>query len=282
MSAQSLPQFSAEWPVGTTVSRVATTGGLVPRGITFFSADPASPEVIAAIEAAEQPIFNEESACVALVRAGKLSEARARLQDDLLKYPNELIALPLLDVDLTQGDYVGAYKVAVPFVRRGRASERLRLRASMAAAGVGEVYPGQRQFLETVLSHQHSTPDDVAALPTGESPQDLLAFSALAISNEYFETGEYAQAVPFTPVFLSWDPANPALGTAAAAEYTFAGQYKKAIAILQGELRKASENPRSTAGRIMWLAKERLKDYGDGNLPPSPWAKKTDTRAIKP
>ena len=198
--------------------------------------------------------------------------ARKRLEAELMRTPDELVAKPLMDIEMAQGDFVSAYKVAVPFVRRrGGASRELLLRASLAAAKCGEVYPGQRELLVNYLVGSSDPGDILPFIPSGESPDVIAALSACAVGDdigvhELSDGHVEGKSLPFYEMARSLDSTDPLFCAGAAIGLGQKCRYSEALKVLAGAY------PRTRSGYMHdeLLAMIRgyratLKEVGEGH-----------------
>jgi tetratricopeptide (TPR) repeat protein len=221
----------------------------------------APPEMMAKLQAMDVELRGD----ISIADNGHLDIAKRRLETALENYPSEFFAIPLMDVDIRSADYIAAYKVAVPFVKLG-ASQGLLVRASLAAAAVGEAYDGQREYLVGTIARGATRNQFAEELPQGESTQILLALSAFSIANEYGDTGDVWHAIPFAELALQAAPGNSLFCSGLARCYSGAMQYSKAITVLEQGLPNATSQYRLSVMSLMLNnCRSCLSAVGDGH-----------------
>ena len=268
--AKSLEQRPS--PVQTSRSQTGSVGtGTVapgPTGLTHVPRRPPTPE-----ELARQAFLESEGdRASALEASGNYVGARTILEDLLTtKVGGSGCLLGLLDLEIAHSDYTRAFKTVAPFLENS-ADYRLWVRASLAAASIGQVYPGQREFLLKLLEGPEHDPNNDAykaiAFP-GNSPEVIAVLSHIAYAGE---TGEdYNAAVQHLLIALQYDPGNPMLSIYLAEAYYHLHRYQDAIETAEAGL------PRSGNGRLRFILKSEigsykwnLAKYGEGNAPPDP------------
>ena len=232
----------------------------------------------AAIEAGRLNAEVESDAKMGL--SGQPEIARRRLEAELLKNPSEQVAVPLMDVEMASGDFASAYKVAVPFVRRGNATTQFLLRASLAAAKCGEVYEGQRDFLVKHLVDIYAPSEIRVWLPSGESAEVVATLSAYSVAAELGTRRRDGRALPFYEMARSSDPTNPLFCSGAAASLAELNRYSEAIKVLASAYGRARDWLHDEIRGSIWYYRRDLKEVGDGHPYPPPVA--TVPTAIKP
>ena len=294
------PQIQPQWPQIIGLEATRRHSPLLERLIEHSSqpvkvvgqlpGDPSQPESQSVIEqaaAAERDhirkMFAERDACLAMAKRGNLSVACRRLETDLVETPSDVFSLPLLDLELEARDYKEAFEVAsslVAFSSTGKSwmTEYFCTRASLAAAGLGKVYPGQREFCLSILCRGDSDGGLRAVLPAGEDSQTIACLSSLAIGANFFGTGHNHDAIPYLEAAVSFDPGDPCALYLLARAYANDGyRYSKAVRALQAGM------PRSGTGSFhmsmsldLDLFQKDLARVGDGQ-PAFPQPKQTQT-----
>lgn len=188
----------------------------------------------------------EEFAVEKIIQGGHIQEAKARLEEDLFKYGKDrafLFATPLMDLDFAERYYVDAYKVAAAAMPSGGGDDALMFRASLAAASLGEVYDGQRDFVFAYLKRFGGT-EFPASLPDDSSPGTVAMLSAMAIAGGFIMSSHNAEAVPFLEIAHEHSPNNPFISQALAVGYVAQGfKYSKALELLRQALPLATKSP---------------------------------------
>jgi len=185
----------------------------------------------------QDPVVRESKACLALAKHD-LPGAIGRLKRDLVASPRPESAyyMSILDLDLRRSDYADAYRVAaavlslygdpsrsdVPLVPE----DQLLIRASLAAAMMGEVYKGQREFCVKLVNH-NDLPSFRKDYPQGDSPNDVACLSCLGIDVD-----------DFLELALKLDPGDPWASLRLGDAYAAAFQYSKGIAVLESGLKR--------------------------------------------
>jgi hypothetical protein len=267
--AKSLEQRPS--PVQTSRSQTGSVGtGTVapgPTGLTHVPRRPPTPE-----ELARQAFLESEGdRASALEASGNYVGARTILEDLLTtKVGGSGCLLGLLDLEIAHSDYTRAFKTVAPFVENS-ADYRLWVRASLAAASIGQVYPGQREFLLKLLEGPEHDPNNDAykaiAFP-GDTPEVIAVLSHIAyaeLAGEDFTTGAQHWLIA-----LQYDPGNPALSMGLSYCYYRLHRYKDAIDAAEAGLPRSGSSGRlnSTLKSNMTSARWSLTKYGEGNGPP--------------
>jgi tetratricopeptide (TPR) repeat protein len=244
--------------------KLRPAGGAPPLGLTE---NRMSPEQIARIDAFTARIWAQRDEADDLIAQGRLVEARSKLESFLFRVPSEVIGAQLMDVEFIQGDYVSAYKVAVPLVRAGRVSPRLLIRASLAAATLGEVYRGQREFLISQIQGRDPNNEYAKGLSLGgDSPQVVAALSHILIGSELDSQGKHSQALPHWEAAIKVDPENSVLCRALATSYSATYRYSLAIQTAQSGLDHADKTSDiyETLKIDLRRYRSQLRTLGDG------------------
>ena len=215
---------------------------------------------------------------------GQPEIARKRLEAELFSNPSEQVAVPLMDVEMARGDFVSAYKVAVPFVRGGYASIGTLLRASLAAAKCGEVYEGQRDFLVKHLVGGADPSEILPWLPSGDSPDVIAALSACAIGGELGSRKLDGRALPFYEMARSSDPTNPLFCEGSALCLAEKCRYTEAIKMLASAYARSRGGMHDEIRASIWYYRRDLKEVGDGHPYPPHTQPRTGagSQTIKP
>jgi tetratricopeptide (TPR) repeat protein len=170
----------------------------------ILGATDSTPETDARLDAYLSLIDNEADRAKALIAKGDVDAARTSLETFLQTYPEPYPAIILMDLDMSHGDYIDAYKVAAPFMRHGGGgSNELMLRASLAAAKLGEVYPGQLEYCLQQIGYG----DWAKFVPQGDSPKIVAALSNIAIAERF--GADYHSGMSNLQDALHVDPTNP-------------------------------------------------------------------------
>jgi len=239
-------------------------GGKLSRGLSskasewdkndWIGADPTdTPEMDAYFEELNRRRVAEKHACEELVRRGDVAGAKRRFESDLLADPTEWYAAPLFDLEFQHGDVIDAYKLAAAFMKDGRPSVYFQLRASLAAASLGEVYQGQREFCEGFLTSSGKDADIARVLPKGDSPDVVACLSSMALGSmvRYSESFKDAifyavnalyikDAIFYLENALALDPGNAYASSRLADAYADDGyQYSRAVKTLEAGLARS-------------------------------------------
>jgi tetratricopeptide (TPR) repeat protein len=189
----------------------------------------------------------------AVIERGKLMDAQGDyvgakklLETNLLSDPQPGYAAVLADIEVANEDYVNAYKLTAPFVRNGTGTgpEDILLRASLAAASLGDVYPGQREYCVGRMgsAEEIKTSPFIAALPQGNSPDVVAAISHIAIAGEAAAQGNYRHATHHYEAALRFDPGNPAICLGLGYCYAMGSyNYTRAIETLKSGLARSEK-----------------------------------------
>jgi tetratricopeptide (TPR) repeat protein len=240
------------------------------------------------VEAHASKVEAESDACLEMARKGDLDGAKRQLKSFLLTEPYggyallnlELLGVPLLDIQLEHGEYAAAYDVASSFIRGGNTSEDLMLRASLASACLGQVYPGQREYCMQRIIGGNGNGTVAEAMPKGDTPEILAFLSGMAIGCR-MEAGRESDAIAYLEQALKLDPANPYACLFLGDDYAKVGcQYSKAIRVLQDGLTRAK--PGTLRAKLVYSLRVYQWDRwkaGDGNpaLPQKNWSR-SDTK----
>jgi hypothetical protein len=184
---------------------------------------------------------------------------------------------------MANGDFVDAYKVAVPYVKQGHAGTELLLRASLAAAKCGEVYDGQRAFLVNYLVGIFAPSTILPWLPSAESADVITTLSAFSVAEESGTRWRDARALPFYEMARSSDPTNPLFCSADAACLAEAYRYTEAIKVLASGYARARDWLHDEIRASIWYYREALKKVGDGHPRyPPPVQPGAGSQTIKP
>ena len=191
----------------------------------------------------------------------------------MLSAPNSVSSdrytLPLMDMEIAHGDYRAVYQVAAwLYKNNGGLGGGLGVRASLAAAELGEVSPGQREFIVSVLQDRLSSDNDYvkSICVPGESPSIIAGLSHLALAIEYGQQHRFSEAIPQCRAALLMNPANPYLARGLSYDYCMTYQYSKAIEAAQLGLAKVAKS----SIREILLSDIRdyqsdLRRFGDGH-----------------
>jgi hypothetical protein len=205
-----------------------------------------------------------------LVHKGFLSQGKDVFEKGLSTDMTELYGLPLMDLELTHDDAIDAYKIAAAFMKFPGSSIELQLRASLAAALVGEVYQGQREFVEQHIKISMCK-DSIDACPQGDSPNAVAILSALAIANDDYCQANRVDAIPYASLVLRLDPGNPGacdlLGEAIA-QTTY--NYTQAIGVFMKGISRAKGVTKLQLLSSIKSNNEIKQMFGDGHpfVPP--------------
>ncbi len=246
-----------------------------PRDITMLRLTPeAKAQFEADAKAYADMVFGERDRALALIEQGRFTEAQASLETSFRAHPTDLFSVPLLDLEMDQGDYVSAYKFAAALIKSGNPPESVLLRASLAASTLGEVYPGQREFCEHILTRLELGDSSLIVLPVGDSPEVVAALSHEAIANECMSVGKYAAAVRHLEIALKVDPDNPSTCIALSICLRSVWRYREALTVAQAGLPRATTTYLKTVLKYEILAsQEGLKRMAEGKMwevPPTP------------
>lgn len=186
-----------------------------------------------------------------LLASGHLVEARKRLDSYLETHSNDsTIAVIAADIAFRRGDNVAAYSAIAPFVTVSSSPEVL-LRASLAAARLGEVYPGQKEYCANlVIFYCGAWKEEVArALPTGDETKDLEKLSLLGLA-VYGNSDDADERLFYARQELALDRGNPVAATIAWQFLMGAGKYREAASAMKDAM------PRATGGMAYWVKRE--------------------------
>ncbi len=142
-------------------------------------------------------------------RAFRYNEARVICESVFLEFPQSSMAVPLLtDIYMRQNRYQEARALIMPFVRPG-ADDHILIRASLVLSQLGEVHPGQAQYLRDVILFNWTDFSGIPeALPTGESLHAVRLLSALAAGHFGDMTGQDEDALYYLGRALQLHPTN--------------------------------------------------------------------------
>jgi tetratricopeptide (TPR) repeat protein len=234
-----------------------------------------SPEVRARLHEYALRLRAERDEMLGLISAGKLVEARKRLETALFTQPTEVnpdfYSVPLMDMEISQGDFLSVYKIAAGFIQNGRASQDILLRGSLAAATLGEVYPGQRDFLiRNILGRDPNSESAKGLCLAGDSPEVVAALSHILIGSELLSQGEYGPAAAHYEAALVTDPRNPVISYGLGQCYNMTYRYSLGLKVLREGL------PKSGTGFVhdylmdeIRICTKNLRAVGDGHPAPS-------------
>ena len=242
-------------------TRHATSAGERPQtaNVTYTTG---SPEGLAESRRSDAEVRDD----VKMALDGKPGIARKRLEDELLlRNHSENVAVPLMDVEMANGDFASAYKVAVPYVKQGQPTNQLLLRASLAAAKCGEVYEGQRDFLVKHLVDIYAPSEVLPWLPSGESADAIATLSAYSIALEVGTRRRDGRALPFYEMARSSDPTNPLFCSGAAACLAEKYRYTEAITVLASAYARSRGGMHDEIRASIWYDREALRKVGEGH-----------------
>lgn len=212
-----------------------------PSGVYLSSAHPyvMTPEEQAAWDEYNRRRVDVEVASRQAFTAGYLTAARQVLEGWLNAEPTDASVLPLLvDICFQQGDTSLAYQYLAPFTRSGQDPSVL-LRSSVAAARLGLVFEGQREYcVAQVLRIWNDGQDTAACLPQGTSPQAVEAISALALGIR--PSWSLAILRYYLDRALALDPGNPMACREIASFKARAHHYQAAVQLLDLGMQRAS------------------------------------------
>jgi hypothetical protein len=270
-------------------SKRPVTGGVDVSGLGPWSPSAIIPPALLAAEKERlRKMLAEKDTCLAMANHGNLAVACHRLEDDLVETPSDLFALPLMDLELNSQQFSAAFEVAVSlvaFTSTGKygLTEGLLLRASLAAAGIGKVYSGQREFCVRTICVGDTDGQIRTLLPQGNTAQVICCLSAMAIGSDLHFAERDRDAIIYLETAAVLDPGNAfALYRLADSYVSDNFQYSKAIRALEDGLSRSGTGS-IHAGMVSALDLYQ-KDYarvGDGK-PAYPVPNQTQPTGTQP
>jgi tetratricopeptide (TPR) repeat protein len=300
-------QGPGEWPGAMASSNIATQSPFVKRVLKALQSPAALPKLLPAaptsssgqpfraggnvhvprmnspeVIARHELLMAEYERVVAEENKGHNALARRMMEADIVQPGGEAFSMPLMDLEISQGDYVNAYKVAVPFVNTS-IDPRFFIRASLVASSLGEVYTGQKEFLLKLIQGNDPTSEASRALTLpGNSPQVLAALSHILYADELDKVGRHVEAASHYEAALAVDPGNPSISIGLATELFDIHDYSAAIKAAEAGL------PRAGTGYFLIVLtgdlstyRSDLRRFGDGHAPPDP-AADIPIRSVEP
>jgi hypothetical protein len=281
------PAPSTDWPIAMAESKIARASEFVQR-LSKAQLEPLSlPSESLVPDAAPKAASPQSNTPNTSLRRSHLPspEVRARLHEYALRLRAErdemlglisavnpeFYSVPLIDMEISQGDFLSVYKIAAGFIQNGRASQDILLRGSLAAATLGEVYPGQRDFLiRNILGRDPNSESAKGLCLAGDSPEVVAALSHILIGSELLSQGEYGPAAAHYEAALVTDPRNPVISYGLGQCYNMTYRYSLGLKVLREGL------PKSGTGFVhdylmdeIRICTKNLRAVGDGHPAPS-------------
>jgi tetratricopeptide (TPR) repeat protein len=224
------------------------------------------PEVMARMDEYLKVLDGEHHAALALISQGRLVEARQQLERSVMTHGNETFGVALMDLEMDQGDYASAYKVAAAFIGSGKQTQRVLLRASLAASMTGAVFSGQREFLiRNILGRDQASDFETNLVWPGSSSSEISAMSRVLIASEFNRLGDYKKAASQYASVLQFDPGNPTLCYLLSMCYNRMGKYTLASKVANDGMKRAKSDYMQTILQSEGQhASENLHKFGEG------------------
>ena len=265
------PKLSAKAPHPSRKDRAAKRpdGAKAPPGVSFATADPQPGYDATALVHEAGAIGSEEwldtlKAMEAGLSPALRKAAVEKAETYLDRYPNNRpsIGFRLADLYFRVGRNADAYRLLAPLATEQASKETL-LRASVAAALRGEVYPGQRAYCARSILRYYETDDRPEYVPQGETPAAVLTLSLLATAAECSSHHEAPNVRYYGGLALRRDPGNPLACHLLAYYASEDRRYAEAILLLrQGAARARGDLADSFRSRL--LEYERLRKVQEG------------------
>jgi tetratricopeptide (TPR) repeat protein len=141
-----------------------------------------------------------------LVKSGDRPEALDFLRKMYTSHPSGDIGAFIVDLDLELGQNKNAYRDLMDCAQYADLTALPRL--SLVAALNGQVVPGQAEFLRNFLLHGSMFDESGERLPKGDTPQEVVALSYLALGGAV-STTDYEAAVFYDQQAVHLDPDDP-------------------------------------------------------------------------